>query len=122
MSKAIGAVLARLSPFGKSSYQIDFSRHENYDDSDDEGHDWQWCCTIRFEYTNNLFLNTEEIPYDTVERYTSKTFWKDRSTTIIRLISDTLAIRKARGEPLPDWSFSKMCEAGDNVWFKHTNK
>lgn len=127
MSKKIGAILARLKPIGyQSSYQIDFSRHENYDDSDDEGDEWQWSHPIRFVYTNingnPLFLNTDEIPYDIVERYTSSTFWKVRSTSITRLISDTIKIRKARGESLPEWSISKMCDAADSVWYKYKNK
>jgi hypothetical protein len=127
MSKKIGAILARLTPIGyQSSYQIDFSRHENYEDSDDEGNEWQWNYPIRFTYTNlngnPLFLNTDEIPYNTVERYTCATFWKSNSTTIIRLISDTFKIRKARGEPIPDWSISQMCTAGDSVWYKFQHK
>lgn len=127
MSKKIGAILARLTPIGyQSSYQIDFSRHESYEDSDDEGNDCQWNYPIRFTYTsingNPLFLNTDEIPYDMVERYTCSTFWKSNSTTIIRVISDTLKLRKARGESTPDWSISQMCTAGDYVWYKRQNK
>ncbi len=124
MSRKIGDILARLKLVDQT-YQIDFSLHENGYDSDDEGHEWQWKCPIFFIKTGPLFLNEAEIPYDTVERYTSKIFWKDRSTSIHRMISDTMTIRKARGECMPDWvseKVSKLCEAGDNVWYKHISK
>jgi hypothetical protein len=121
MSKKIGAILARLTPIEKGIYRIDFSMHENDYDSDDEGDEWQWRYPIRFTHEGGLFLNTE-IQYDTRERHTATIFWKDSSTSIIKMITDTLKVWKASGESVPDWPISKMCNAGDAVWFKHISK
>ena len=122
MSK-IGTVLARLTRLGTYLYRVDFTAHENDYDSDDEGDEWQWSHPIVFTHTktrtgDETFANDSEIPYDTCERYTARTFWLRDSTTITKLIYDTMAIRRARGEMMPSWSLSVMAKAADAAWFK----
>lgn len=121
-SKKIGSILARLSRIGNNEYQIDFTCHENEYDSDDEEDSWQWSHPIRFSYINEQFLNTDDIVYNTRERYTARIFWKNESRTITKMIEDTMTVRKARGEKMPEWSISKLCNAGDTVWWKCKTK
>ena len=121
-SKKIGSILARLKRMNTTEYQIDFTCHENEYDSDDEENSWQWSHPIYFSYVNKMFLNTGDIPYDTREHYTARIFWKNESTTITKMIEDTMMVRKARGEPIPKWSMSKLCNAGDSVWWKYKIK
>ncbi len=124
--KKIGSILGRLLRIGDREYQLDFTCHENEYDSDDEENSMQWSHSIRFLYSSHngteQFLNLNEISYDTRERYTARIFWKNESTTIIKMIEDTMAVRKAKGEKIPVWSISKLCNAGYSVWWKHKTK
>lgn len=119
--RAIGSVYARLTELDYPYYKIDFTTHINLDDSDDEGDDWQWSHAIKFAYLDRQFLNTGEIPYNTVERYTSKTFWKDQSLSIQKMVADTFRVRKARGENTPLWGMAKVLQAAEDIWWKHHN-
>ena len=114
----IGAVLARLQKLSYPMYCLDFTEHLNEYDSDDEGNEFQWSHPIRFEFRNGCFLNREDIPYNTNERYTAKVFWEDQSTSIDKMVEDTMRVRRARGEVMPRWSVGKMCNAADQVWYK----
>lgn len=119
--RSIGSVYARLTDLTYPNYRIDFTTHMNADDSDDEENDWQWSHAIKFAHVSRKFLNTDEIPYDTVERYTCKTFWKEQSTTIQQMVADTFRVRKARGDPIPPWPMSKVLAAAENIWWKEHN-
>ena len=116
----VGSIYARVTRLDGTYYRVDFTRNENLYDSDDEGDDWQWSYPIRFSVDllrgQHVFLNTDEIPYDTRERYTARCFWRTDSTSIPRLVCDTWAVRRARGESLPTWSLSAICKAADVAW------
>jgi hypothetical protein len=120
MPKRIGSIHARITELAYPYYRVDFTRHNNVWDSDDEENDCQWSYSIRFAYENvkgaMLFRNLDEIPYDTTERYTARVFWQTHSTTIMRMIQDTFAVRRARGDPLPPWSLSAICHAAEKEW------
>lgn len=117
---SLGSIVGRITEFEYPYYRVDFTRHNNDWDSDDEQDEWQWSHSVRFSYqrvsNEMLFQNTDEIPYNTLERYTGRTFWATDSTSIIRLLRDTFAIRKARGEALPPWPLSAVTAAADLAW------
>lgn len=123
MSKKIGSIIGRITELAYPYYRVDFTRHNNAWDSDDEDDLWQWSHAIRFSYEHGpngmIFLNRDEISYNTAERYTGRKFWSDDSTSIVRMIQDTMMLRKARGDPLPPWSLSSVYRAGDNAWDKY---
>lgn len=114
----IGKIFARLTRLSvPGMYRLDFTEHTNEYDSDDEGDDWQWSHSIEFEYDYRTFANLDEIPYGTSERYTGCVFWRDQSTTIAKMVTDTMRVRKARGENI-DWPVHKLSNAADTVWYK----
>lgn len=112
-------LFARITEFDYPLYRVDFTTHDNAYDSDDEEHDWQFKFPIRFSYQDGLFLNKDEIPYNTSERYTARTFWANESTTIGKMIRDTFAVRRARGETIPAWSLAQICSVADDKWYRY---
>lgn len=116
----VGTIRARITPMDYPYYCVDFTRHNNADDSDDEADDWQWSHSIRFSYEvekgKRVFKNEAEIPYDTRERYTNRVFWLSESSTIMRMIRDTFSVRQARGDPTPSWSIQQSCAAAEAAW------
>lgn len=120
MPRKIGSISARITELAYPYYRVDFTRHNHALDSDDEDNERQWSYPIRFSYTRGsegmVFLNTDEIPYDTAERYTARTFWANESTSIVRMIQDTFVVRNARGDSVPPWSLFSICRAGDVAW------
>lgn len=120
MRTAVGLIRARISELDYPYYRVDFTRHNNEWDSDDEEDDWQWSYSIRFFYERRgedlIFLNTDEIEYDMRERYTAKVFRSDYSTSIVQMVRDTITVRAARGERIPPWPLSTLGLAAEAAW------
>jgi hypothetical protein len=112
----IGAIYARITEISYPMFRMDFTRHNNAYDSDDEENERQWSHGICFSHEGGLFLNEREIPYDQRERYTCKVFWKADSTTLFQMIDDTFEVRRARKEPTPPWSRSSLHRAAEDAW------
>ncbi len=105
---------ARLTELQFPYYKIEFTTLINLDAR-------HWSHPIKFAYLDGQFLNTDEIPYNTVERYTNKTFWKDQSLSIQQVVADTFKVRKARGDSTPLSGMDKVLQAADAIWWKHHN-
>lgn len=123
MPRKVGSISARITELAYPYYRVDFTRHNNVWDSDDEDNESQWSYPIRFSYTRGsegmVFLNTDEIPYNTAERYTGRVFWENNSTSIVRMIQDTFVVRKARGYPDASWSLISIYVSAERAWEKH---
>lgn len=112
----IGAIFARVTEISYPLFRIDFTRHNNAYDSDDEENERQWSFAIRFTYDGKHFLNEEEIPYDHRERYTCMVFWKNESCSLAKMIDQTFRIRGAKKESVPTWNRRAIHYAAENAW------